>query len=113
MIVVMGQQMTDFDGNVLKEQIPSGETNIMGQPILKDGPPLTLRRVAMNALVAQFQDEQGLPGDEKLIRWELALKIKNATDPVDLFPEEVVKIKNCIAKLYGPGVSGQAWQLLK
>ena len=30
--------------------------------------------------------------------------------PVDLSPEEVVLIRKCLAKIYGPLVTGQMWQ---
>jgi len=35
-----------------------------------------------------------------------------ARDPTLPVPEEVVLIRKCVAKLYGPLVTGQMWQTL-
>ena len=75
--------------------------------------PLTLRLCMISALVANYRGEEGLDGVEKLKRWELALKVKNAPDPTELTVEEVVEIKKLISKLFGTVVVGQAYKLLE
>lgn len=113
MKILMGTLMMGLDDKEICDKVPSGEKNLMGQDILMNGPALTLRTVSQNALVAVFQDEQHLSGEDKLKRWELAMKVKRSPDPVDLTTDEVVLIKKLIGKAYGPVISGQAWQLLE
>jgi hypothetical protein len=97
MQVLMGQILTDLDG----KEIPS-----------LSGEPATLRGVSTEALIATFKSEEP-SGEEKLKRWELALKVKKSEDPVDLTSDEIVLIKKLIGKAYGPMISGQAWQMLE
>lgn len=83
-------------------------------PIVDDkGVALTLADAAMNGLVMQFQDEQGLSGEEKLKRWELALRIKRADGPLEVSAEDIALVKKVVAKSYAPLVSGQAWHMLE
>jgi len=113
MRVYMESIMKDMNDKEINEQIPSGEKNLMGSDIMKDGMPLTLRKVCQNALVGTYQDEQSLSGEEKVRRWSLAMKIKKSPDPVDLVSDEVVLVKKLIGKAYGPIICGPAWMLLE
>ena len=113
MKILMETVMMGLDDKLICDKIPSGEKNLMGQDILVDGPPLTLRVVCQNALVAMYQDEQQLSGEDKLKRWELAVKIKKSPEPCELSTEDVVLVKKLIGKMYIPAISGQAWQLLE
>ena len=79
----------------------------------EEGVPITLRLVSMNALCLAFEDERNLGGEEKLKRWELALRIKNSSESVQVTAEELALIKKVVAKAYAPLVSGQAWKLLE
>lgn len=97
MKVLLGKVLVDLDG----KEIPS------------ESGPATLCGVAVNALLAVFQDEQNLTGEEKLKRWELAVKVKNLPDPAELSADEVVLIKKLIGKAYAPIIVGQAWQMLE
>lgn len=71
---------------------------------------LTLYSVCAEALLAQLRDENP-PGEEKARRYQLALKITNE-DEIELTPEEAVLIRSLVAKVYGPLVVGQVWELL-
>ena len=75
-------------------------------------PQITLKRVAVNALQAIFEDERNLDGSEKLKRWQLAMKIHLGGD-VDLTTEEIALVKKLIGKLYGASVVGPAWTALE
>jgi hypothetical protein len=77
------------------------------------GNAATLRGVCVEALLASYEDERALAGEEKLKRWELAMKIKKAQDPADLSVEEISLIKKLIGKAYGALVVGQAWSMLE
>ena len=64
---------------------------------------LTLNDVTQNALLASYQDEQNLSGEEKVKRWVLATKIdRQRKDPV-LTVDDIA---------YNPLIVGQSWELL-
>lgn len=88
--------LKNFDGEEIKN--PKGES-------------ATLKSVAIEALLAVFQDEQSLSGEEKVKRWNLALKLYNNVD--DISVDEIVLIKSLVGKAYGALVVGQVWQLLE
>jgi len=72
----------------------------------------TLKDVTIDALLATFQDEQGLPGNEKLERYKLALRVSLA--PVQtLNAEEISLIKKLIGKAFSPLIVGQAYLMLE
>ena len=77
------------------------------------GTAATLRGVTIEALLAQFTDEPNLGGEEKLTRWELASKIKNSPDPINVTVEELTLIKKLVGKAYGILIVGQAWKYLE
>lgn len=72
---------------------------------------ITLGRAAANALIQGYPEEANLPGADKVKRFELAMKVTGAAK-LQLVAEDVVLIKERIAKGYGPLVVGRAWQLL-
>lgn len=73
----------------------------------------TLKGLSIDALCATFKDEEKLSGEDKLKRYELALKIKNSSEPATLSAEEVTLIKKLISKAYGTIIVGQAWTMLE
>ena len=94
MTVTVTQALTDFSGAALK---------------LGDD-ELTLRRVCVEALLAQHPGET-VDGNEKLKRFQLAQKIHGA-ESISLTAEEVALSKRLIGQAFAPLVSGQAWLLL-
>ena len=72
----------------------------------------TLKDVAVEALLATFQDEQGLSGNDKLERYKLAVRV-NETLVQTLTAEEISLIKKLIGKAYSPLVVGQAYLMLE
>lgn len=113
MKVMTGTVLVGMDDKPLVDKVPSGEKNLMGADIMIDGPEVTLKSVAIAALTAIFDDERNLSGEEKVKRWELAMKVKNGGDLVELRTDEIVMIKKLIGKAFGPVVCGQAWQILE
>jgi hypothetical protein len=75
--------------------------------------PLTLTTVALNALLASYDDERALTGKEKAERMQLALKINKRPGEVDLTAEQLAKLKELIGKAYGALVVGRAYELLE
>ena len=113
MLVKMNAALQDLEGHELKELVPSGQKNVLGNDIMTPGVTLTLATVAIRALVANYDDERNLPGEEKVKRWQLAMFIRSGRDEVDLATEEVALIKKLIAKAYGPLIVGQTWGMLE
>jgi len=83
--------------------------NIKGE-VVKD---LTLKSVSVEALLATFEDERSLSGEEKVKRFVLATRIESNSNDMDFKVEDVAKIKQLIGKGYGPLVVGQAWEMLE
>lgn len=69
-------------------------------------PVLTLAIVAENALLASYQDETNLSGEEKLKRFRLAEKIASQKGDITLTAEEIALIKKLVAKAYNPLIVG-------
>jgi hypothetical protein len=72
---------------------------------------VTLASIAVRALMANFPDEQNLPGEDKFKRFALAMKIKDGGE-VAVSAEDVSLLKRLIGKLYTPLVVGRAFPLL-
>ena len=105
MQVMLNLLMVDMDGDVIDDI-----KLVQGKEVRK---PLTLRRVLINSLTAQFPDEQNLDGETKLTRFELAMKVKNGEEPVDFTPEEVTEMRKLTSKAYGTVIVGQVFNILK
>lgn len=71
---------------------------------------LTFGRACANALVGVYNDEQSLGGAEKLERMELAIRVLKPK--FKLTTTEKDRIKNLVAKMYGPIVVGPVWAAL-
>jgi hypothetical protein len=97
-------QLKDIDGQPLLD-------NIIEAGLPKQV-PVTLARIAANALLQNYPDEANLAGAEKVKRFELAMKVSSAKKAIPLVAEDIALIKERIAKAYGPLVVGRAWQLL-
>lgn len=77
----------------------------------RDGSVITLASVASNALMASYEDEKNLKGDEKAKRFKLAMLVVDGGE-VELTVEQVADLKKLIGKGYGPLVVGRAFELL-
>ena len=113
MQVKMNQAMVDMDGKEIKEMISTGQKNVLGNDIMTEGASLTLAKITINALVAQYEDERNLSGEEKVKRWQLAMLVRGNQEEVNLIVEDVALIKKLIAKAYGPLIVGQSWGMLE
>ena len=90
-----------LDGQPLKE-----EHNGTARDVL-------LSRLAVNALLANYEDEKNLSGDDKVKRFKLAQQINDADGEVEVTAEQVSLLKSLIAKGYTPLVVGQAYEILE
>jgi len=76
------------------------------------GKDIILYDICSNALLFNEQNEK-VEGKEKVRRFKLAQKIYGVKEPVSVEAEDVVLIKECVAKLYSTLIVGQAWELLE
>src|SRR5262249_51694364 len=65
MQIDFSQEILDLDGEVMKQPAALGA----------EGKPITLASIAAGALLAQFQDEQNLSGQDKVKRFKLAEQV--------------------------------------
>lgn len=88
-----------------------------GQPLKEDHngavSDVLLSRLAVNALLVNYPDEQSLSGEEKVKRFKLAQQINDADGDVEVTAEQVALLKSLIAKGYTPLVVGQAYEILE
>ena len=73
---------------------------------------LTLRDVIISSLIGVYPDEQSLSGEDKFERGELASKIYNNNNIINLKAEEIVLIKKLIAKMYGTFIVWSTYKIL-
>jgi len=91
------KQLKDLDGKTIVE---------------KDG-AITLKSICINSLMANYQDEKNLSGEEKFKRYELAMKISENGKDVDLKAEDISLIKQLVGKAFTPLVVGQTYKMLE
>ncbi|MBW7990046.1 MAG: hypothetical protein FVQ84_08535 [Planctomycetes bacterium] len=79
-----------------------------------DGSTLTLKKVCVNALLAQAPDQNKMKGEEKIERYNLAKRVHEADEGITLTQEECVLIKEQVATLYNNNlVIGRLSEVLK
>lgn len=83
--------------------------NLAGIPLNGGGKELTLKMVAINALMAEYPDERTPPG-EKFARYALSRRIYKGN--YEFRSEEIAKLKTLIEKNFEPIVVGAAFSVL-
>lgn len=102
------EQLTELDGTPI---VTGKQVCQMCGQVVSEEEPMTVRLAATRSLTATFRDEQSLAGDEKIVRFRLALKMTDTDEP-DLKAEEIVLVKKLVGKMYGPVVVGRMWAIL-
>jgi hypothetical protein len=82
-----------------------------GKPLQNAGVDMTLGETATHALLAHYEGERNLGDDEKLKRFLLAAKIRQAKD-AKLTADEIALIKKLVAKAFAPLVVGRVWEII-
>lgn len=95
MLIKTTQIIKDLKGKLIKDEA---------------GKEISLKDICINALLLELP-EQRLDGREKYKRYRLAMKIEDS-DEIDLPAEDIVLIKDCIAKVYTPLIMGRTWDML-
>ena len=89
--------------------------DIKGMPMVQQGTktPSDLRYVSVEALLATYQNELDISGEEKLKRYTLATKVQDSNGACDVTIEEVALIKELIGKCFSPLTVGRSYALLE
>lgn len=77
----------------------------------ESGKQVTLDVVCINALMSNNPEER-VSGDEKLKRYDLALKIKNSNE-LNLSSEDITLLKKLIGNVYSTLIVGQSYKMLE
>lgn len=111
MQVDFSTQMVDIEGEPMEESKLKAD----GSPVMDGDKPVMLKlsvaRVAKRVLLAGFDDEKGLSGEDKLARWTLAQRINKGTK--NYHAEDIALVKRLIAKAYTAAVVGPAYAILE
>jgi hypothetical protein len=83
---------------------------MQGEEIKRSKEVLTLKEVAMNALLMPVETDKE---DKKYEKWELYKKIKDAKQPMELTTKEAAFIKELIGKHETVLIMGQCWDLIE
>ncbi len=86
-------------------------TDLDGKPVKNSEIEVTLGAAATHALLTPFPDEQNLSGEEKVKRFLLATKVREAKD-VKLTIDELNMIKKLVGKAYAPLLVGRIWEII-
>lgn len=104
--------LTTLDGVELKEVVVGADGRIAndaaGNAMLK---PVTLKSVAIDALLRQHKDEQSLAESIKLTRWDLANRIYKSSD-AEFSITEIAEVKRLIGRTQGVMVFGRVCESL-
>ncbi len=98
----------------MKINVASYIVDLNGNPRMKNEgtkEPLTVKDVALEALMSVLDADRGETGEMKFKRFEIAQKV-NAGSEVELQPEEIAIIKQRIGVAFGAAVVGPAYKIL-
>lgn len=99
----------------MKIDFNSELTSLDGSALIDGGSPITLKKVAIEALLG-VMDDGGRPermlAEQKVRYALLAQSIFSANEPLDLQVEDIAVIKDRIGRAYAPLIVMRAWALL-
>jgi hypothetical protein len=115
------QKIRDLDDNVIPHYVLCDACRRRGVETVLEENELTLKKVIIRSLTELPQESVGMgmrpkqiPGEEKLERFDLALRVKRCDGEIDLTTDEISKIKGWIDELYAsPIVVARAWAMLE
>ena len=127
MKIDLNYKIRNLEGEFIKDQVAdldeagNPKRDKEGFPLLKTGKPITLRAVCIRALLnppARQDPQTGrmmpiqMPAEEKIKRYNLAVEIQKAKNPMELSIDEIKLLKDLIGEKYPPLTVGQAWEIL-
>ncbi len=116
------QTIRDLDDNPIPHYVLCDACRRRGVETILEENELTLRKMIIRALTELPQESVGMggmrpkqiSGEEKLERFDLALRVKKCDGQIDLTTDEISKIKGWIDELYAsPIVVARAWAMLE
>ena len=118
MLVDFSYQFIGREGEILKEPFGEKQRMLCEECLKNEGElravrAVTLKRVAISALDAIYENERNLEGEEKHKRGILADRIYLAKEPIDLTAEEISLIKKLIGKGFSPLIVSQSYKILE
>jgi len=102
------QQLMQLDGTPMET---GKEVCLACGQVLGESEPMTVRLAATRALTPIYRDEPSLPGDEKVKRFHLALRLVDSDEP-ELQAKDIILIKDMVGKFHGPVVVGRVWEII-
>ena len=125
MKINFGYKFTEPDGTFIPERLPEKVENDKGEMEEKTYPVFTLRKACINVLLGfklietkcpkckhQFDKPEEIDGEEKLKRYQIAMRIQNSKGLLDMGTKEIELLKERIAAAHPTLISGQAWAIL-
>lgn len=101
----------DLSGNMLDlNKQPVMRTKENGE---KTDEPVPVKVIITNALLAAFEDERELSGEDKYKRFKLADRINSAEGEVEISGEELALVKKMVGKGYNVLAVGHIYNLLE
>jgi len=100
--------LTTLDGEALKYAVEA--CSACGRP--REERSRTLRNACVDGLMATSPQDQAITGEEKVRRYQLAVRIHEG-GVVEVSPEDVVLVRERVALLFGSIVVGQVWPMLE
>ena len=100
------RQLENLDGSPLVQ--PGTRCQTCGN--ITDPEPVTLRGVLTTSLLAQTRDQ--VPGEEKVKRYALAMRIQQQDAP-ELALKELELVQRLVGEIQPTLTAGQVWQLLE
>lgn len=110
----------------MKVNVDALVRNLDGTPLIENqmqrpdgtlfgGKTVTVGVMAARALNFSFQDEDKLPAEEKVQRFELSCRVMRSKNglPVDLVSEDITLVKKCVGKAFGPMIVGQVFPVFE
>jgi hypothetical protein len=104
--------ITTIDGKTI--EVEPAQVDAAGV-VVKEAVPLTLRRVALDALGTTIDTDRKMGGEEKFRLYTVGVKIVTATDKgelTDLTDEDVALLRGRIGAVWGIFVVGAAFTAL-
>ena len=105
MKIDFNQELKTIEGDTLKRnKMLDGGTSVHV--------PATLKWAAIEALLSSLPEEK-TSGEEKGRRYELALRIQEAAEPLDLSIEDIACVKKLCDANFAPLIVGQTRRMLE
>ena len=98
MVIKVDTLLKNMDGQVMKDMVDGEAVDA------------TLRVAMVNAVLSPVERESGT---DKVKKYELAKKIHNATDDVELTAEDISLIKGRVGEVFPALIVGQVFDILE